>query len=129
MNLLLDTHIVLWWLNQDPQLNPAIADLIENPKTSVWLSAVVVWEIRIKESLGKLTIPASFRKTLLNQGFIELPITADHADQVYGLPLHHRDPFDRLLIAQAQKENLTLVTHDSQFKAYDVKFRMNFPAD
>lgn len=125
MNLLLDTHILLWWLTQNPQLDPAISTLIEHPNTAVWTSAVVIWEIRIKQSLGKLSIPDSFRNTLLNQGFIELPITAEHADHVHTLPLHHRDPFDRLLIAQAQKEKFTLATHDKQFKAYDIKLKFN----
>ena len=125
MNLLLDTHIVLWWLTNDSQLDPAMTALIENPHTAVWISAVVIWEIRIKESLGKLSSPDSFRSTLLGQGFIELPITANHADHVHTLPLHHLDPFDRVLIAQAQKEKFTLVTHDAQFKAYDIKIKFN----
>ena len=86
----------------------------------IFVSAVVIWEIRIKEALGKLEIAADFFNIVKQQGFEILSITAQHANKVGDIPMHHRDPFDRMLIAQAIEESLTIVTHDRAFKAYEI---------
>jgi len=85
-----------------------------------FVSAVVVWEIRIKEALGKLEIPRNFKRVLESQPFEMLDITVEHAHAVRDLPVHHRDPFDRMLVAQAKAEGFTLVTHDVRLKKYKV---------
>lgn len=101
MSLLLDTHVVLWWLEDDPSLSPAALEAIGDPDQTVYLSSVVVWEIRIKEAIGKLDLPPTFREVLDDQPFVELPVSVEHAHGVSLLPPIHRDPFDRMLVAQA----------------------------
>ena len=120
MNLLLDTHVLLWWLNGHPTLSKKSQYAIADGKNLVFVSAVVVWEIRIKEALGKLEIPQNFKKVLESQPFEMLDITVEHAHAVRALPVHHRDPFDRMLVAQAKVEGFTLVTHDVRLKKYKV---------
>lgn len=120
MNLLLDTHVLLWWLDDSPSLSRTVNEKISDVGNLVFVSAAVIWEIRIKQALGKLKIPASFRQVLEGQSFENLPITADHAHAVKDLPSYHRDPFDRMLIAQAVVEGLTIVTHDSVFHPYRI---------
>jgi len=120
MNLLLDTHVLLWWLNCDPSLSKKSQAAIADGKNLVFVSAVVVWEIRIKEALGKLEIPRNFKRVLESQPFEMLDITVEHAHAVRDLPVHHRDPFDRMLVAQAKTEGFTLVTHDVRLKKYKV---------
>ena len=120
MNLLLDTHALLWWLDDDPALSKAARTAIADGENLVFVSAATVWEIRIKEALGKLEVPSEFREVLAAQPFLSLDVTAEHAHAVAGLPDHHRDPFDRMLIAQAGVERLTVVTHDSRFRGYGV---------
>ncbi len=120
MNLLLDTHVLLWWLDDHPSLSRRTRDVIEEGENLVFVSAATVWEIRIKQALGKLEIPPDFKGILESQPFFFLDITAEHAHAVGELPLHHRDPFDRMLIAQAMTERLTLITHDVRFKSYGV---------
>ena len=120
MNLLLDTHVLLWWLNGHPSLSKKSQSAIADGKNLVFVSAVVVWEIRIKEALGKLEIPRNFKRVLVSQPFEMLDITVEHAHAVRDLPLHHRDPFDRMLVAQAKVEGFTLVTHDVRLKKYKV---------
>ncbi len=120
MNLLLDTHVLLWWLNGHPTLSKKSQAAIADGKNPVFVSAVVVWEIRIKEALGKLEIPRNFKKVLESQPFEMLDITVEHAHAVRDLPVHHRDPFDRMLVAQAKVEGFTLVTHDVRLKKYKV---------
>jgi len=120
LNLLLDTHCLLWWLAADPRLSDAARAAIAEPEHTTFLSAVVLWEIRIKQALGKLDLPEGFREAVDEQRFAELPITLDHADAVGALPLHHRDPFDRMLVVQAQLSGLTIVTQDERIHAYDV---------
>ena len=120
MNLLLDTHVLLWWLNGHPSLSKKSQSAIADGKNLVFVSAVVVWEIRIKEALGKLEIPRNFKRVLDSQPFEMLDITVEHAHAVRELPLHHRDPFDRMLVAQAKVEGFTLVTHDARLKKYKV---------
>lgn len=120
MKLLLDTHAALWWLADDPRFSDIAAQQLTDAANQVYLSAVVVWEVAIKRSLGKLEAPSDFRTTLLGAGALPLPIDLEHAARVEGLPMHHRDPFDRLLIVQADVEEATVVTYDAAFRSYDV---------
>jgi PIN domain nuclease of toxin-antitoxin system len=120
MNLLLDTHVLLWWLDDHPSLGEEARREISNGNNLTFISAVVIWEIRIKESLGKLEIPSGFRRTIENQGFEMLAITTDHAHAVANLPAYHRDPFDGMLIAQARLEGFTVVTRDKIFDKYGI---------
>ena len=120
MNLLLDTHILLWWLADSPQLSQRAEKAIAAPGNIAIVSAAVIWEIRIKQALGKLKIAPPFYSIIQHQGFELLPVSPDHAYAVGDLPMHHRDPFDRLLIAQAIHEGLTVLTHDPVFQRYDV---------
>ena len=120
MNLLLDTHILLWWLDDSPALSSQARNAIADTDNLIILSAVVIWEIRIKQTLGKLMIGQNFYEVIKEQAFEMLPITSDHAYAVGELPEHHRDPFDRMLIAQAKFEGLTVVTHDAIFKKYQI---------
>jgi len=121
MNLLLDTHIVLWWLKDDPLLSAKHKELLSNPEHVCFISAASIWEISIKSALGKLEIPDSYIEELKLEGFQELPIHWKHTGMVKYLPLHHRDPFDRLLIAQAKMEHLTLLTVDENVSLYDIE--------
>ena len=120
MKLLLDTHAALWWLSGDERFGRSAADQLTDETNQVLLSAVVVWEIAIKRSLGKLDAPDDLAPTLLGAGAQPLPVTLDHAAAVGELPWHHRDPFDRLLVAQASSERATLVTHDEALRPYGV---------
>lgn len=120
--MLLDTHVAIWWLtDQIRRLSPAIVAVLEDPRTEIVISAVVPWEAAIKRSLGKLDPPVPELLDQLESLDVRfLPITPRHADHVATLPWHHRDPFDRLLVAQAQLEGLTLVSADPWVGAYDV---------
>ena len=120
MNLLLDTHVLLWWLDDNPTLLINAKEIIADGGNIVFVSAATIWEIRIKQTLGKLEIPDNFRDVLEQQAFEILPITADHAHFIGELPAHHRDPFNRMLIAQALFEGFALVTRDNRFKRYKV---------
>lgn len=120
MNLTLDTHALLWWLDDSPALSQGARATIMDDRNIVIVSAAVVWEIRIKQALGKLDIDASFLEVIRGQGFELLSITADHAYAVGDLPMHHRDPFDRLIIAQALLHGLTVVTRDPLFTKYEI---------
>jgi PIN domain nuclease of toxin-antitoxin system len=120
VNLLLDTHALLWWLADAQELGPIARDAIRDPSRVVFFSAVNIWEIVVKKALGKLTVPGNFARVLEEQPFERLPMSVDHAFQVAELPMHHRDPFDRLLIAQCLVEGLTMVTHDGDIAKYDV---------
>ncbi len=119
--LLLDTHALLWVLDDDAALEESARSAIVDPRNDVFVSAVSMWEISIKRSLGKLKAPEELLSTVAASGFRELPVTFVHADQAGGLPPHHRDPFDRMLVAQAQMEGLTIVTHDSVIAKYGVR--------
>jgi PIN domain nuclease of toxin-antitoxin system len=121
MRLLLDTHVLLWWLDDAPNLLPTVREAISEPRNRVYVSAVSGWEIVVKRSLGKLDIPEDWAEVLLEEPFLRLPITWEHAIEVGRLPDLHRDPFDRLLLAQAQKEDLVLVTHDEAILQYPVR--------
>lgn len=118
--LLLDTHVLLWWRTDSPRLRAEARDAI-GTADMVFVSAASAWEAAIKIGLGRLELPESFEKGVLDSGFERLLIRFSHAERTSELPLHHRDPFDRLLIAQAQEEDLLLVTHDSAFEDYEVE--------
>jgi len=120
MNLLLDTHILLWWLDDNASLSVNARQAIADTDNLIILSAAVIWEIRIKQAIGKLKIAPNFYDVIKEQGFEMLPITSDHAYAVGDLPKHHRDPFDRILIAQALLEGFTLVTNDAVFNKYAI---------
>lgn len=120
MNLLIDTHVLLWWLNDDAKLTIDAREAIAAGENLVFVSAVSIWEIRIKQSLGKLEVPDDFADVLNSQSFNHLDITAAHAHAVGNLPMHHRDPFDRMLIAQAIAEKMSLVTSDVAFDRYQI---------
>jgi len=120
MNLLLDTHILLWWLDDHALLPVNAREAIADPDNVIILSAAVILEIRIKQGIGKLEIAPNFYNVIKEQGFEMLAITSDHAYAVGDLPKHHRDPFDRILIAQAMLEGFTLVTHDAIFNKYPI---------
>lgn len=120
MRVLLDSHVALWWLDDSAAMGPQCRELISHADEA-FVSAVTPWELGIKRALGKLTMPDALADELEAQGFVSLPITAAHADRAPALPLHHRDPFDRMLVAQAQLETLTLVTADTIFAEYDVE--------
>jgi PIN domain nuclease of toxin-antitoxin system len=120
VNLILDTHTLLWWLNDEATLSLAARSAIADPDNTVYLSAVVIWEIRIKEAIGKLTLPPDFREVLDEQGFVELAIRVAHAHALRDLPPIHRDPFDRLLVAQAVHEGMLIATHDRDIARYGV---------
>jgi PIN domain nuclease of toxin-antitoxin system len=124
MRLLLDTHTWLWWQSEPSRLSEGCRALLEDPDESLLLSAASSWEIAVKFALKKLTLPEPpaqyVPKRLARAGITPLPVEHAHALRVAELPHHHRDPFDRLLIAQAQLEQATLATGDSQFLLYDV---------
>jgi len=117
--LLLDTHVFLWWRENSRRLKPPVRRAIEVAEV-VFVSAVTAWEVAIKVSLGRLEIPGTVESGVMDSGFEQLPIRFPHADLAGRLPRHHEDPFDRMLLAQAVVERLTLVTHDERFRAYDV---------
>ncbi len=120
MNLLLDTHVLLWWLDDNPTLSGKAKDAIADNENMVFVSAAVIWEIRIKQALGKLKIPGNFQSVLKKQPFEMLDITVEHAHAIRNLKAYHRDPFDRILIAQTIIEGLTLVTRDNFIKKYNI---------
>jgi PIN domain nuclease of toxin-antitoxin system len=119
LNLLLDTHILLWWLADSPHLSKKARKAIQDSEI-VWVSAASAWEIELKRSRGLLEAPDNLEATLRARDLDSLPLTIAHAVAAARLPLHHRDPFDRMLIAQATLESLALLTADKQQAAYDV---------
>lgn len=120
MNLLLDTHVLLWIAAGDDALGPRARDAIADGRTMVFVSAASAWEIAIKARLGKLDAPDDLVDLMEHFRFTSLDVTTAHAMEVRRLPDLHRDPFDRMLVAQARSEGLALVTHDPQVLAYDV---------
>jgi PIN domain nuclease of toxin-antitoxin system len=122
MNLLLDTHVFLWAVDNSPDLSPDAREAIVDGQNIVYVSAATAWEISIKRAIGKLKIPQSdYLEELRLHRFTPLSITTEHALAVEDLPPLHKDPFDRMLIAQAQEEKLTLVTRDPRMKLYNVR--------
>ncbi len=124
MRILLDTHLLLWWLDASPSLSEEALTVIRDPENTIFVSAVSLWEIWLKQSLGKLRLPANFEEGLAEESFESLPLTASHARQVAQLPWRHRDPFDRLLVAQAQVENLVLFTANEVLASYGAAVRL-----
>jgi PIN domain nuclease of toxin-antitoxin system len=120
VNLLLDTHAALWWLTDDARMGGNAATHLVDGGNTVLLSAAVVWEVAIKSSLGKLEAPPAFAETLVDGGALPLAIAIEHAARVADLPWHHRDPFDRMLVAQALVEGAGIVTHDQKIAEYGV---------
>ena len=119
MRLLLDTHVLVWCLSGDRKLPPATAEVIRDPATDVYFSSVSIWEVAIKSALGKMRADANaMLKHLVDEGFKELPVMARHAVATVTLPMHHRDPFDRLLVAQSRLESLRLLTNDKIMALY-----------
>lgn len=125
MKALLDTHTFLWWITDDPQLSPQARQIISDTDNTIYLSAASGWEMAIKAKLGKLTLPDNLPAFLFEQmsanAIFELPVKLNHALHVYNLPEHHRDPFDRLIISQAQLEKLPIITGDRFISRYNVE--------
>ena len=121
MNLLLDTHTLIWALEDNPSLSELARVAIVDGENMVFISAVSVWEISIKKALGKLEAPDTLLDEIERIRFTPLDITLEHADRAGKLPAIHLDPFDRMLIAQAQSEQLTLVTRDAEIQKYQVQ--------
>ncbi|WP_419938750.1 type II toxin-antitoxin system VapC family toxin [Candidatus Palauibacter sp.] len=120
MRLLLDTHTFLWWVSDWGQIAESAREVISDPNNEVFVSAVSGWEIGIKKARGRLTAPDNLAAIVEKKRFEHLALTFDHAERAATLPQHHRDPFDRMLIAQARAEGLILVTRDSRITLYDV---------
>ncbi len=125
MRHLLDTHTFVWWINDDRQLSPRVRQIIGSPEHELLFSAASAWELAIKAQLGRIDLPSDLsefiRRQLAVNGFVALPITVEHALRVAGLPPLHRDPFDRLLIAQALLEDVPLLTADRLIAQYPVR--------
>jgi PIN domain nuclease of toxin-antitoxin system len=125
VNALLDTHTFLWWVLDDPQLSPLCRQIITDGSHTIYFSAASAWEMAIKCQIGKLSLPdlpASYvtSRVALNS-FQILPIALSHALHIHGLPMLHRDPFDRILIAQCQTENMPLLTADPLIAQYNIQ--------
>jgi PIN domain nuclease of toxin-antitoxin system len=118
LRILLDTHLLLWFLEASSALTPQAREMICSPDSTVFVSAVSLWEIWLKQSLGKLRLPVDFTERLAVESFENLPLLASHTRHISVLPWHHRDPFDRMLIAQAEFEKLILLTTDEALAAY-----------
>ena len=125
MKYLIDTHILLWMASEPKKLSRKIRDLISHEENEIYFSVAGIWELAIKISLGKLSIGINLEDfiqiQILDNGIFLLPIKKEHIFPLIRLPFHHRDPFDRLLISQAQTENLTILSADKIFKTYKVK--------
>jgi PIN domain nuclease of toxin-antitoxin system len=119
VSLLLDTHVILWWLTDDLALSDEVKARLDD-EPDVYVSPASLWEVTIKQSIGKLSEPVDVAEEIRDSGFRELPITFHHAIAAGRLPLIHRDPFDRMLVAQAQCERLTLVSRDPHIQRYDI---------
>lgn len=120
MTLLLDTHVLLWWLQDPGMLTRQAREAIRDGKNTVYIRAAVAWEISIKKAIGELDAPDDLPGASAASGFLPLPVTIAHALAVQALPHHHRDPFDRVLIAQALHEGFRLVTRDPAIAKYSV---------
>lgn len=124
MRVLLDTHAMIWWLEGNPRLGRDAGAIIDDRRNETWFSIASVWEIAIKSALGKLRTPGDLPRQMATNDIGALPISMVHAHETAALPLHHRDPFDRMLVAQARTENLILITADARLKDYDVRLLM-----
>ena len=121
MRLLLDANTFLWWVTNSPRLSVMARDAIADDTNAILVGIGSLWELAIKRSIGKLDFPHDFKAVLSNEAFELLPISFEHLQALEALPLHHRDPFDRLLIAQSIAENVAVVTNDPKFALYDVR--------
>ena len=123
MNYLIDTHIIIWHAENNPRLSREVVEILNNPINTIVVSYVSLWEIAIKQSIGKLSVEMTLSElefSLQNNFFTLLDISVQHLERLQKLPFHHNDPFDRLLIAQAQEEDLTLISEDGNFKYYQI---------
>ncbi|HUG65952.1 MAG TPA: type II toxin-antitoxin system VapC family toxin [Gaiellaceae bacterium] len=121
MRLLLDTHALIWALESPSTLRTEARKAVESARNPVLVSAVSAWEFGVKLSIGKLRAPSNLAEQMRQKKFTALPVSIEHGLRVGELPLHHKDPFDRLLVAQAQLEGLTIVTRDPRIALYDVE--------
>ena len=121
MILLLDAHAIVWWLGDDPKLAKPARSAISDPANAAIVSAASVWELGIKSELGKLEVQADLVEAIEQAGFSGIPVTAADAWAAAMLPAHHRDPFDRMLIAQASRLGAVIVSRDQAFRAYEVE--------
>lgn len=117
---LLDTQIFIWWM-KDENLRKNITNILSDPVNIIYLSTVSVWEMIIKKKIGKLRLPKDWKITIQDGRFEILPINLEHVLAVESLPLHHKDPFDRMLIAQSKVENFTMITSDSKMNKYNIR--------
>ena len=120
MRILLDTHVFIWWDDENPALAGELRETISDPVNEIYVSAASVWEIAIKRRRGKIAFARGIKAAIATNRFLALPITPDHAEHAGGLPPHHRDPFDRMLIAQATLENMALATQDAMAGPYGI---------
>lgn len=127
MMYLLDTNALIWFMSDSKSLSASARSIINEPANIIWVSIVSIWEIAIKRSSGKLSVPAPLSHFIDAQmkrnKLLYLDITLDHIDVVVSLPFHHRDPFDRMIIAQALQEDLAVITKDTVFERYDINCR------
>lgn len=120
MKFLLDTNTLIWWLGNDATLSQTAKKIIANPDNLIFVSAASAWEIAIKKQIGKLNVPDDLETQIKQKDFQALPIDISHAAYIEKLPLHHKDPFDRIIIAQAICENMKILTRDKKFDIYQV---------
>ena len=120
MRILLDTHVFIWWDGGDAALSGDLREAIAAPTNEIFVSAASVWEIAIKRRRGKIAFAHGIKEAVTRNGFLALPISPDHAEHAGGLPPHHGDPFDRMLVAQAMLEQMTLGTQDAMMRPYGV---------
>lgn len=121
MILLLDAHALLWWLADDSELDAPAARSIAEPSNAVLVSAATVWEVEVKRAAGRLEAPGELIEVLVQAGIDTLPVTASDAVRAARLPMHHADPFDRMLVAQAQRLDAFVVSRDRALSAYDIE--------
>ncbi len=125
MRVLVDTHVFVWWGAGDPRVSARTHSIVEDSANTVYFSAVSGWELAIKFQLGKIQLPEEPARFVMDRvgryGMVSLPVLMSHALLAGSLPLHHRDPFDRMLVAQAQSEGLPILSADPAFAAYDVE--------
>jgi PIN domain nuclease of toxin-antitoxin system len=120
LRILLDTHVFIWWDDENPALAGELRETISEPANEIYVSAASIWEIAIKRGRGKIAFAHGIKEAIATNGFLALPITPDHAEFAGGLPPHHRDPFDRMLIAQATLENMAFATQDEMAGPYGI---------
>ena len=124
MEYLLDTHALIWWFESSPQLSRRASSLLASPSNDILISAAIGWELAIKVNIGKFHTPTlvhDLDEIIAGAGFTELPISLEHAVRAGLLPFHHRDPFDRLLVAQAQSLNIAIVSADAVLDRYGIR--------